>query len=182
MQTSASPHLFLAKELWKNFLQFSDIAIDATCGNGNDTLFLAGLCTVIGIDIQPVAIQSTADLLERHGKKALLQRLSHEHLDQLPLPHPPKLIVYNLGYLPRGDKTLTTKVETTLASVKKGLDLLAPAGALSITCYPGHEEGAKEEKKLLEWATQLGSDRYLVCHHTWLNRKGAPSLLWISAL
>ena len=57
----------------------------------------------------------------------------------------PKLIVYNLGYLPGSDKLLTTKTSSTLLSVEKALSLIAPNGAISITCYPGHEEGKKEE-------------------------------------
>ncbi|MBX7065607.1 MAG: class I SAM-dependent methyltransferase [Parachlamydiales bacterium] len=176
------PHLILAKETWKQFLKKSDLAIDATCGNGHDTLFLAELCSVIGLDIQAAAIQNTAELLENHEKKAVLHRMSHEKIDELPLPHPPRLIVYNLGYLPKGDKKITTMTESTLNSVKKGLEILGPGGALSITCYPGHEEGAREEIALEEWAKSLPSDRWLVCHHKWLNRKGAPSWLWISAI
>jgi hypothetical protein len=177
-----SPHLQMAKEQWKHFLKESDIAIDATCGNGHDTLFLSELCSVIGLDIQGEAIEKTAQLLEEHGKKAILHRISHEKIDELPLPHPPRLIVYNLGYLPGGNKGMTTMVETTLASVKKGLELLAPNGALSITCYPGHDEGLKEEKALEEWASSLAQELWYVSHHKWLNRKRAPSLLWISAI
>lgn len=176
------PHLILAKETWKNFLKKCDLAIDATCGNGHDTLFLAELCSVIGLDIQEAAIQNTEELLKKHAKEVVLQRISHEKIDEVPLPRSPQLIVYNLGYLPKGDKRITTMTESTLASVKKGLELLAPGGALSITCYPGHDEGSKEEKALETWAAGLFSDRWLVCHHKWLNRKGAPSWLWIRAL
>jgi hypothetical protein len=174
-----SPHLKLAKEYWREHLKSSDLAIDATCGNGNDTLFLTELCTVIGLDIQVEALQNTEALLARSERRAILHRLSHEEIDRLPLPHSPHLIVYNLGYLPKGDKSITTQTKTTLISVQKSLELLAPGGALSITCYPGHEEGEKEEKALEEWATLLPSDRWLVAHHKWLNRKKAPSLLWI---
>lgn len=182
MQTLFSPHLTLAKQYWKNILKKSDLAIDATCGNGHDTLFLSELCSVIGLDIQNAAIANTEALLAKHQRKAVLHRLSHEEIDQLPLPYPPRLIVYNLGYLPKGDKSITTKGSTTLLSAKKGLDLLAREGALSITCYPGHEEGFCEEKMLKEWAATLPSERWLVCHHKWLNRVKAPSLLWISSM
>ena len=174
------PHLQLAKEIWKNFLKPNDLAIDATCGNGNDTLFLSELCEVYGLDIQQEAILNTEKLLAQHGKKALLHHLSHEKIDELSLPIAPRLIIYNLGYLPRGDKTITTRTETTLLSIKKSMDLLASDGALCITCYPGHEEGKREEEAIQEWAATLSSDRWLVCHHKWINRKGAPSLMWIA--
>lgn len=176
-----SPHLALAQNYWKNHLKPSDLAIDATCGNGHDTLFLAELCLVIGIDIQIQAIQNTEALLEQNQKRAILHRLSHANLDELPLPHPPRLIVYNLGYLPGGDKSITTNTESTLESVKKGLELIALDGALSITCYPGHDEGQREEKALMDWAISLPSSRWSVCHHKWLNRPRSPTLIWITS-
>lgn len=176
------PHIQLARNLWKNLLNLGDLAIDATCGNGNDTLFLSELCSVIGIDIQQDAIESTEKLLTTHGKTAVLHRLSHDKIDELPLPYAPRLIVYNLGYLPKGDKKITTMTETTLLSVHKSLDMLPFDGALSITCYPGHEEGKKEENAILTWAKTLRSDKWLICHYQWINRKEAPSLLWIQTL
>ena len=181
MEKIFSPHLTLAKRYWKEHLKQSDLAIDATCGNGHDTLFLAEICEVVGIDIQNEAIASTEALLLQHEKRAILQRLCHSEIDTLPLPYSPHLIVYNLGYLPRGDKSLTTKTDTTLPSVKKSLELLGPGGALSITCYPGHEEGAVEETALLEWAATL-PNTWSVCYHKWPNRHRSPTLLWIQRI
>jgi len=179
MEKIFSPHLKLAKSYWKDLLKPSDLAIDATCGNGHDTLFLAEICSVIGLDIQSQAIESTQSLLEKHQKKALLYHMSHADIDTIPLPRPPKLIVYNLGYLPRGDKSITTMVNTTVESVEKSLTLLAPDGALSITCYPGHEEGKKEEEILEKWIAKLDLDKWSVAHHKWKDR--SPSLIWITA-
>jgi hypothetical protein len=179
MEKIFSPHLKLAKSYWKEHLRSSDLAIDATCGNGHDTLFLAGLCTVIGLDIQIQAIQSTEALLAQHQKNACLYLISHADIDTLPLPRPPKLIVYNLGYLPRADKSITTMVATTLASVEKSLALLAPDGALSITCYPGHEEGKREEEELEIWMAGLDSNKWSVIHNKWRDR--CPSLIWITS-
>lgn len=176
------PHLLLSKHTWKSFLKKEDWAIDTTCGNGHDTLFLTGLCHVIGIDIQPIAIENTQKLLDQHEKKAKLYKLSHANIDEVPLTRPPKLIVYNLGYLPKGDKKITTMADTTLTSLKKASEMLDTQGALSITCYPGHQEGAREEVTIESWAQTLGSHQWLVCHHRWLNRKGAPSWFWIQKL
>ncbi len=170
------PHLELAKKYWKRHLKKDDLAIDATCGNGYDTLFLSEICSVIGLDIQKIAIENTRYLLEAHGKKATLYQVSHEALDQLSFPKAPRLIVYNLGYLPKADKSITTMSETTLISAKKGLALLAPDGALSITCYPGHDEGKREEEALIEWAKELKN-----AHHFQFNRERAPSLFWIKS-
>lgn len=175
MEGIYSPHLTLARNYWQAHLKPNDVAIDATCGNGHDTLFLSELCHVIGLDIQPEAIEKTGAL----APKAILHRLSHSQIDRIPLPYPPRLIVYNLGYLPGGNKSITTKTESTLESVKKGLEILALDGALSITCYPGHEEGFREEEAVLDWAATLPPNRFSVCYHKWLNRPRSPTLLWI---
>jgi hypothetical protein len=176
MKTSYSPHLVLAKKYWSDLLQKEDLAIDATCGNGHDTLFLSKLCSVIGLDIQPQALQNTEILLQKHQQKAILHQLSHTEIDSLSLPSPPRLIVYNLGYLPGANKSLTTQTESTLISVKKSLSMLKEGGALSITCYPGHEEGAHEERALEDWIKSLP---WCVSHHKWLERSRSPSLIWI---
>ncbi len=175
MEKAHAPHILLAQAYWKNHLTPKDIAIDATCGNGHDTQVLSELCHVIGIDIQSDAIAKTSI----RAPKALLHRMSHADLDRIPLPYAPRLVVYNLGYLPGGDKALTTQTISTLLSVQKALHVLAPDGALSITCYPGHDEGFKEEIALLQWAESLPSTRFIVCYHKWINRPKAPSLIWI---
>lgn len=175
-------HLELSKIYWKNHLKSDDLAIDATCGNGWDTLFLASICQVIGLDIQKEAIEKTQALLDLHEKKATLLLLSHEKIDEIPRSKPPQLIVYNLGYLPKGDKSITTKVDSTCQSIQKGLHLIAEQGALSITCYPGHEEGEKEQKALLHLAQSLPSAQWRVSFHQWVNAFKSPSFIWIERL
>lgn len=178
MSFDSKPHLHLAKNLWKALIQPGDLAIDATLGNGYDALFLCELgADVIGMDIQASAIES-AKVRLKNQKITLLHR-SHADLISLNIPKPIKLIVYNLGYLPGQDKIITTQVETTLESVRQGLGLLDAGGALSITCYPGHDEGLKEEAALIDWASRLDPKKWSVCHYRWLNRHRSPSLLWI---
>lgn len=191
MNKKNSCHIQLAHFLWKTILKEEDIAIDCTLGNGHDTLFLASLPIqkVFSIDVQKVALEKSLDLLEKTlgipGKeKVELYLLCHSKIDELSLLFKkPKLIVYNLGYLPGSDKTIKTKSDTTLMSLEKALSLLAPEGAISITCYPGHEEGKEEEQKVLDWAQKLSYHRFEVRHHRWINRQeNAPSLLWIQSL
>lgn len=181
MQQKLSPHIQLAHCFWKEQLQPGDGAIDATCGNGQDTLFLCQLPLeyVIGIDVQAKAIEKTEALLAEKKKKALLYHQCHSQWDLISLPFPPRLIVYNLGYLPGSDKKITTKRETTLHSLQGAISLLGEKGALSITLYPGHEEGNREEELILQWAQDLSSNQWLVSHHRWINRPRSPSLLWI---
>ncbi len=178
-----SIHLQLAKVYWKKLLSPGDLAIDATAGNGKDALFLAELgCLLFALDVQATAIEKTQALLREKGvlDRATLLCMPHDDLRKVPCPKPPRLVVYNLGYLPGGDKSLTTKTVTTLASIASALKILAPDGALSITCYPGHPEGKREEEALFRWAASLSPDDWAVRIHRQEDRPLAPSLLWIA--
>lgn len=175
-------HLDLAHTYWKRLLNPFDFAIDATCGNGKDALFLASLIPqgkLFGIDIQKDAIKTTHDLLTTASCKITLFEQSHATFPQEILPESIQLIVYNLGYLPGGNKQITTTHDHTLQSVTAALPLLKKGGGITITCYPGHSEGKIEEKMLLDWVPSLSPKEWSVCHHQWLNRQNSPSLLFI---
>jgi predicted methyltransferase len=182
--------LDLAHHFWRALLKPGDIVIDATCGNGHDTLILAQAALtadsgrLIGYDIQEEAIaltreRLTASLLPEQLSRVELYCKSHRDLDDNLHDGTVALIVYNLGYLPGSNKQLTTKRETTLQSVRRALSLIKPGGVLSITCYPGHAEGAIEEAELLTLCSQLQANEWSCCHHRWINRRQAPSLLII---
>ncbi len=184
-------HLDLAHDLWKKIIQAGDIVIDATCGNGYDTLFLAQhailegkIGNLIAIDKQAQAIETTKQRLEaaipqEHLTSIRLLNQCHSSFPADLNPASVTLIVYNLGYLPGGDKALTTLRNTTQQSLTHALLLLRPGGMLSVTCYPGHPEGKEEEETVLRFASQLASHEWSCCHHRWLNRPAAPSLLII---
>lgn len=183
-------HLELAHHYWEEIVSPGDCVIDATCGNGHDTLKLAQLVLteesgeVFAIDVQASALEKSRELLSQNLSPTLFQRVhwiaqSHENFPQTILPESVKLIVYNFGYLPGGDKSFTTKTDTTLQSIKQALKLLYKGGALSLTCYPGHPEGAVEEAQLGEFLASLSPREWSVCHHVWRNRRNAPSLFLI---
>lgn len=170
-------HLDLAHFWWKEIVTEESIVIDATCGNGHDSLFLSELNPkhLLGIDIQEEAIAATRERV----KEIELFQMSHETFPEKIEKESITLIVYNLGYLPGGDKTLMTQTETTLNSLEAATELIQKGGLISVTCYPGHEEGKKEEQAILEWAKDLDPRKWNVCHHTFCNRQEAPSLLLI---
>lgn len=164
-----------AKEIWKDYINSDCVAIDATVGNGNDTLFLAQNCKfVYGFDIQKEAIDNTRDLLKNHGLDnfELFER-SHSEMDES-INEKADLIVFNLGYLPDGIKSVTTRTDTTLKAVEKSLQLLRKDGLLSIMIYWGHEEGKYEREALLQYARGLDSKVFHSVYINTINQKNNP--------
>ncbi|MFI3137013.1 MAG: class I SAM-dependent methyltransferase [Methylococcaceae bacterium] len=112
-------------------LQNGAIAIDATLGNGHDTLFLARHVApngmVYGFDIQEAAIVATRAKL-RYAQLLEQVRLvlnCHAHLaEHIPAQHHGQIavIMFNLGYLPGTDKQVITHSESTLVALNVALD------------------------------------------------------------
>lgn len=172
-----SPHIALAHRQWKDFLEKKDGVVDATLGNGHDTAYLASLVPqgwVVGLDIQQKAIDEAQKKTAAFPHVTLLL---HDHISFPPLPSPPALIVYNLGYLPSSSHEKKTTRESTLLSLESALAL--KPRALSITCYSGHAGGEEEERGVISWGENLSSAEFEVRHHRWLNRPKSPSFLWI---
>lgn len=175
--------------LAKPFLKKGSVALDATCGNGQDTLFLAKniLSEELGLlyayDIQIKAFENTSNHLKEHLSVNLLSRIhllnkSHEDLKEIPLSSL-DYAMYNLGYLPGADHQKTTNSFSTLKSLEACLKRLKQSGVLSITCYPGHPEGAIESNEVLKWAKNLKRP-YTVTSHQWINRsEKAPWIILI---
>lgn len=187
-------HLELSHQYLSSFLNPGDTVIDATCGNGHDTVHLAQLVLkddssscVIACDIQQQAIDHT---YERLKKTLPPENLSQIHMvlachSKLPLPpngSPVKAIIYNLGYLPGADKSLTTKTSTTLQSIEHALELVCEGGLVHIMCYPGHEEGKKETDLIIQRIETLPRRQWNCSHHQWINRPLSPSLLLLEKL
>ncbi len=181
-------HLELSHHYWERLLLPGDHAIDATCGNGLDTAFLATCLfstenltgTLLAIDTQAEAIEATQRRLEETFGNSVVDRVSflQQCHSTFPASLPPiKLIVYNLGFLPKGDKALKTQTETTIASLSNALPLIQPGGAISITCYPGHPGGKEEELAVRSFAASLKDGEWSCYFHERLNRRNAPSLL-----
>lgn len=181
-------HLDLAHRYWEALVEPGDEVIDATCGNGHDTLKLVTLTAqqgkVYAFDNQKQAIESARRHIEENLSPELNARVEFHQRCHSSFPESIavgsiRLIVYNLGYLPGGDKGRTTEVETTLASLDQALKLLCFGGVVSVTCYPGHEEGSKEEAAIQRYAAGLPPKEWSSCHHKWLNRDHSPSLMII---
>ncbi|MBO0992452.1 class I SAM-dependent methyltransferase [Bacillus sp. SD088] len=174
--------LTYVRSLLTRTVQKDDIVVDATVGNGHDTVFLAKLVgeagQVYGFDIQAQAIeQTTKRLAENVEGSVQLFQTGHEHVASwLPTEHHGQLAaaIFNLGYLPRGNKTIVTKPETTISAIEQLLPLLKIGGILILVVYHGHEGGAKERDALLEYVSALNQEAYNVLHYAFLNQRNHP--------
>ena len=171
---------FLAAEVLEKAIRPGDTVIDATMGNGHDTLTLCSLVGesghVIAFDVQPAAVENTRQRLLEAGmlSRAALHCLGHEHMAEV-VAGPVDAVVLNLGWLPGGNKAVTTHWETTKTAVEAALALLRPLGVLVICAYPGHAEGDRERNALASLLAQLPPQGYNVLCQKFLNAgPGAP--------
>lgn len=157
-----------AHQLIAAVLQLGETAIDATAGNGHDTLFL---CQAVGpagkvyaLDIQQAALDQAAELLQQAGfSNCEFVCGNHSQLKELvPADCPQKTaaIMFNLGYLPGGDHCQITKTDSTLPAIEAALLLLRPGGILTVLAYPGHPGGDSETTAVAERFKQLEASGY----------------------
>jgi len=171
---------FLAAEVLEKAVAPGETVIDATMGNGHDTLFLCNLVgetgKVYAFDVQEKAMENTGKRLEEAGVlgRARLFCLGHEHMAE-EVPPGVSAVVFNLGWLPGGDHGVTTRWETTKTAVSSALSLLKKGGVLVICVYPGHAEGERERQALAAYLSALRPQEFNALRQTFLNAgEGAP--------
>ena len=163
----------LAADYMKRTIREGDVVVDATMGNGKDTLFLCDLVGesghVYAFDVQAEAVERTRERVKEAGyeERTTLLLAGHETMAQH-VKIAPSAIMFNLGWLPGAAHTVTTKTDTTLAAVAAAADLIAPGGIVTVCIYPGHEEGKRELAALIDYASGLSVRRYNVLHHHFL--------------
>eukprot|EP00890_Picochlorum_soloecismus_P004779 jgi/Picsp_1/5301/NSC_02662-R1_rrna methylase len=150
MKSSRLTHV--SHKLWEQVLQPGDVACDATCGNGHDSVFLANQIgpkgKLILIDIQESAVNATQEAIEKAlPNEECRPDISyvvgcHANLQSYLGSNCAKLICFNLGYLPGGDKSITTTIATSVSAVEASLEALQFGGLISLLCYTGHPGGA----------------------------------------
>jgi len=152
-------------------LQMGDIAIDATLGNGHDTLFLAQQITltglVYGFDIQAQALVATSQRLAtaQLSDVCCLFHAGHQNMAKMiPVAQHGKIkaVMFNLGYLPHGDKTLISQAQTTLQALNAARLLLCKTGVISVLAYPGHSGGDTETAQVAQWCQQQALQNFAV--------------------
>ena len=151
---------FLAADCLRRFLLPGDIAVDATMGNGHDTQMLCELVGesghVYAFDVQEQAVANTRARLEEAGLlgRATLFHCGHQEMAQH-VPTSVQSVMFNLGWLPGGDKHVTTHWETTRTAILAALNLLCEGGVCVICAYPGHAAGDEERERLTRCLSAL---------------------------
>ncbi|MBE2906411.1 MULTISPECIES: tRNA (mnm(5)s(2)U34)-methyltransferase [Anoxybacillus] len=163
-----------------------DIVVDATVGNGHDTLYLAERVGeyghVFGFDIQAQAIENTTKRLHEHHieTRVTLVQASHAELDaHIPPEYKGRITgaMFNLGYLPGGDKQIVTKPNSTIAAIEQLLDIMAPEGIIVLVIYHGHPEGAIERDALLQYVSTIDQQRAHVIRYEFMNQINHPPFI-----
>lgn len=183
---------WLTRRVWKHVVQKGDTVIDATCGNGYDTLAMlqmvadeSGRARVYGMDIQRNALENTSSLLDENVKpeeKKLVKLFDvcHSRMEEIiPEKTSVRLVAFNLGYLPGGDKTIITISTTTLLALEAAERILMPGGLISLVVYVGHSGGREELETVEAFASKLSVDDWICCKFQMLNRPLAPLLIFL---
>ncbi|MGN0975225.1 MAG: class I SAM-dependent methyltransferase, partial [Gemmiger sp.] len=160
--------------------------VDATCGNGHDTLFLCRLAgpggRVLGLDVQPQAVEATNALLARSGMAEVGQAVCADHRDLLRYAPPgtADCVLFNFGWLPGAGHEVYSTAESTLPALQAALDALKPGGVLAAVLYSGKVIGDGEKQAALAFFRNLPLTRYtvLVCEFAnWAATAPLPCLV-----
>lgn len=170
----------MAHELLKDYIKEDSICADFTMGNGYDTFFLAQLAKkgrVYAFDIQEAALLHTKALLQDAANVTLILD-DHANLDHY-IKTPLDVAIFNFGYLPKGDPSITTNQTSSKQAVTKAYALLKRHGILILVLYPGHPQGKEEADFFLDWCEQLNVHHASVMNIRMLHKPQAPFILAI---
>ncbi|WP_419958750.1 class I SAM-dependent methyltransferase [Psychrobacillus psychrotolerans] len=171
-----------AKQLLMSTVEPGDTVVDATAGNGHDTLFLTELVGenghVYAFDVQAEAIQATSDRLEEANKLELATLIQdgHENL-HLYIQQEVSAAIFNLGYLPGSDHEIITTGNSTLQAIESLLQLLKVGGMIVLVVYHGHPGGKEEKDALLSYVQQLPQSFAHVLSYQFLNQQNNPPFI-----
>lgn len=167
-----------ARKLIASHITTKSIVVDATCGNGNDTLFLANQVTdgkVYAFDIQENAINNAKEKTKTfnhihyyqtgHENAASIISKDHNYIDAT---------IFNLGYLPKGDKKITTNPSTTIKAIESLFEITQKNGIIVLVVYPGHPEGQVESNEVMEFVKSIDQQTAHVLHYQFINQKNNP--------
>lgn len=161
--------------------------VDATMGNGHDTLFLWEQVSSSGIiyafDIQQESLEKTRQRFKERDIPIDLTNIKlildgHENMGKY-ITQPIDAVMFNLGYLPGGAKEIVTNPDTTIKALSTALSLLKKGGIISFIIYYGHLGGIEEKNYLLTYVNQLENSKFTVLKCSYMNHKNNPPIILI---
>ncbi|MEZ7599610.1 class I SAM-dependent methyltransferase [Streptococcus sp. 27098_8_69] len=169
--------LEMAHDFLAQVITPEDVVVDATMGNGHDTLFLAKLAKqVYAFDIQEQALEKTSQRIQEAGLSNVdLVLQGHETVDQFVTEV--KAAIFNLGYLPSADKSIITQPQTTIEALDKLCQMLVKGGRIAIMIYYGHEGGDIERDAVMDFVSHLPQQEYTSTIYRTLNQINNPPFL-----
>lgn len=169
--------LEMAHDFLAEVLSSSSVAVDATMGQGFDTVFLAQRAgQIYAFDVQEQALVWTRARLAEAGLEAELIHAGHETLAAY-VTERIDAAIFNLGYLPKADKSVVTQPQTTISALEQVLAGLSLGGRVSLMVYYGHEGGQAEKEALLDFVSQLPQKEFAVMAYQALNQVNQPPFL-----
>ena len=171
-----------AQTLLRMSVAEGDIAVDATAGNGHDTVFLAEIVGpngyVYAFDVQKEAVDSTLLRVLDHSFEDRVRVLNrgHEEVDQY-INQEIGAAIFNLGYLPGSDHSIVTKPNTTVEAIEKLLKLLKVGGMIVLVVYHGHEGGKEERDEVIRYVSELPQKYVHVLRYEFINQKNDPPFI-----
>lgn len=174
--------LNFSKTFIKEHITESSVVADFTMGNGHDTEWLCSLVPnghVYAFDVQKQAVDNTRERLEKGGYNNFELFLdSHANCEKY-INCEIDAGMFNLGWLPGGDKSIHTLRESTIPAVFSAIKLLRKGGLVTINVYPGHDEGKCEGELLMEELSKLSRFEYCVFVFRLVNSPDAPFIIGI---
>ena len=181
MQTAVNM-LAIAQGVWSKALETARVIVDATSGAGRDTLYLAQHkqphAHIYAFDVQPTAMLKTKKTTEAFREDITYVLDSHENISQV-VADKLDLVVFNLGYLPGGDHSITTVPKVTVKAVENVMKQLAVNGVMSIMVYPGHPAGKEEGVHLMLLLEELPKEEYSVVKCQLTNHDSTAPYLYL---
>lgn len=171
-----------AQTLLEMSVSDGDIVVDATAGNGHDTLFLANLVGddgyVYAFDVQKEAVDATLHRLLDNAleHRAIVLKDGHENVANY-IHKPVSAAIFNLGYLPGSNHEIVTKPITTIQAIESLLKLLKVGGMIVLVVYHGHEGGKDERDEVIRYVSNLPQKHVHVLRYEFMNQKNDPPFI-----
>ena len=159
-------------------------AVDATAGNGGDTLFLVQAVGsegfVYAFDIQPEAVKKTKAVLKKNNvTNAEVFCVGHEYMHEF-VKAGVDCAAFNLGYLPSSGSKITTRPRTTIKALNAACGMLNEGGFIVVCAYVSHPGGRREFRRVYRFSKGLSRQFYQIMAFDQPNAAGcAPKVLFI---